>query len=80
MNDPRSLLTIAIIAIVVYAYFGIWAVFWCVITGALIALIAFIYIVLRGEGKIKLIVQWFKNAWKFYLKTEAKFFKWIDSL
>lgn len=80
MTDPRTILTVAIVAILIWHYLGFWAVVWCAVAGVFIALFALVYIILRGEGKIKIITNWFKNAWKYYLKIETKFFKWIDSL
>ena len=80
MVDFRTVITVAIAAIIVYYYLGFWGVFWCVMVGILIAFLSLVYVILSGEGKIKKIKMWFKNLWKGYLKIEVKIFEWIDSL
>jgi len=51
--DPRTIILILIVAAIIYVYFGWKVLLWCALIGIIIAVIAFIRVVLRAEGKTK---------------------------
>lgn len=78
--DIRPVILVVIVAILVYFYLGSTVLLWCILAGLFIAFLCLIYVILRSEGRIKIIVRWFKKICKKYEKFEAKIFKWIDRI
>jgi len=75
-----SIILILVVAIVVWIYSDITVVIGLAILGLIIALICFIYVLLRSEGHIKKLTNFFRKIGKKYKKFETKLFKWWDEL
>ena len=78
--DFRPILLIIIVAGFIWYYFNLKVTVVLAALGILTAIVVFIYILLRGEGKTKSMANWRRKMWKKYLKFEDKLFKWIDSI
>ncbi|MFA6273713.1 MAG: hypothetical protein WC662_00955 [Candidatus Paceibacterota bacterium] len=82
--DIRGVALIIIAALAIWIYFGFMAMIYLAILGLFIALIAFIYTILRAEGRIKKLLKWLnkisKNITKKYKQIEKKIFKFWDEL
>lgn len=78
--DFKGLILVIIVAIIVWWYSDFATVLVLVLLGLLIALLVFIFTILRSEGKIKAITSWFRKLGKKYKKFETKLFKFWDEL
>ena len=78
--DIRTIITIIIVAIIVYLFFGWKALLFCIALGLAIALFVLVWIVLRTEGKTVKIKKFFREIGKNYKKFENNLFRWWDEL
>lgn len=78
--EAGLIILILIVAIVILYFFNYHILMWAILLGIAGFIFAIIREFLETEGKLKDIARFFKNIGKWYLKTEAKFFNWIDSL
>ena len=78
--DFRAIGLILIVVIAIFYYYGFQMVLWAILLGIIVAVIAFLYTLLRAEGEIAKFKKFLRKIWHRYEKLEAKIFKFWDDL